>query len=83
MNRRFSQLVVVLIAALTGALTSAGAASTSTLARENRAVTAAPRANLAAARLRLRLAASGLNSPVAIAWRAGDRRMYVAEQGPH
>jgi len=81
MNRRFSLLAVALIAGLTGASTSAGAASTSRLARENSAVAAAPRANLAAARLRLRLAASGLASPVAIAWRAGDRRMYVAEQG--
>jgi glucose/arabinose dehydrogenase len=81
MNRRFSLLSVALIAAFTGASTSAGAASKSTVARENIAVAAAPRANLAAARLRLRLAASGLAAPVAIAWRAGDPRMYVAEQG--
>jgi glucose/arabinose dehydrogenase len=42
--------------------------------------TTAP-ANLAAARVGLQTAASGLDSPVALAWRANDARMYVAEQG--
>jgi glucose/arabinose dehydrogenase len=41
--------------------------------------TAAP--NLAAVRVRLESVASGLESPVALAWRKGDARMYVAEQG--
>jgi glucose/arabinose dehydrogenase len=42
---------------------------------------ATPHANLAAARVRLQLVARGLNSPVALAWRAGDAtRIYVAEQ---
>jgi glucose/arabinose dehydrogenase len=43
--------------------------------------TAAP--NLAAVRVRLESVASGLESPVALAWRKGDERMYVAEQGGH
>jgi glucose/arabinose dehydrogenase len=34
-------------------------------------------------RVRLESVASGLVSPVALAWRAGDARMYVAEQGGH
>src|SRR4029079_9747302 len=32
-------------------------------------------------RVRLESVASGLESPVALAWRKGDARMYVAEQG--
>jgi glucose/arabinose dehydrogenase len=38
-------------------------------------------ADLAAVKLALRPVASGLASPVALAWRSGDARMYVAEQG--
>ena len=37
--------------------------------------------DLAAARVRLNEVASGLDSPVAIAWRGSDRRPYFAEQG--
>ena len=40
--------------------------------------TAAP--NLSSVRVRLASVASGLESPVALAWRKGDARMYVAEQ---
>ncbi len=40
------------------------------------------RVNLATASVRLQLVASGLSSPVALAWRAGNPSpMYVAEQG--
>jgi glucose/arabinose dehydrogenase len=43
---------------------------------------AAPRVNLATASVRLQLVASGLSSPVALAWRAGNPSpTYVAEQG--
>ena len=43
---------------------------------------AAPRANLAGARIRLQRVASGLSSPVALAWRGSHTSpMYVAEQG--
>jgi glucose/arabinose dehydrogenase len=45
------------------------------------ASSAASPTNLAAARVKLRQVASGLDSPVAIAWRAGKSTpMYVAEQ---
>jgi glucose/arabinose dehydrogenase len=37
--------------------------------------------DLAGVRVRLESVASGLESPVALAWRTGDARMYVAEQG--
>ncbi len=33
--------------------------------------------------LKLKLEASGLTDPIAIAWKAGDPRMYVAEQNGH
>jgi glucose/arabinose dehydrogenase len=39
-----------------------------------------PGTNLGAAKLALFPVASGLSSPVALAWRHGDSRMYVAEQ---
>jgi glucose/arabinose dehydrogenase len=39
-----------------------------------------PGTNLGAAKLALYPVASGLSSPVALAWRHGDSRMYVAEQ---
>ncbi|HEX5096351.1 MAG TPA: PQQ-dependent sugar dehydrogenase, partial [Acidimicrobiia bacterium] len=42
--------------------------------------TASPPADLEAASLTLAEVASALDSPVALAWRAGDDRMYVAEQ---
>jgi len=43
---------------------------------------AAPRANLAGARIRLQRVVSGLSSPVALAWRGSHTSpMYVAEQG--
>jgi glucose/arabinose dehydrogenase len=43
---------------------------------------ATPRANLANAHPRLRLVASGLSSPIALAWRSGHPSpIYVAEQG--
>src|SRR4051812_5027867 len=43
---------------------------------------ASPRTNLATARVRLRTVATGLSSPVALAWRAGrPSPIYVAEQG--
>ena len=37
--------------------------------------------NVAAANVKLMTYATGLDSPVALAWRLGDARMYVAEQG--
>src|SRR6476646_7516900 len=41
-----------------------------------------PRVNLATARVHLKLVASGLSSPVALAWQAGrPSPIYVAEQG--
>jgi glucose/arabinose dehydrogenase len=86
MHRRLSIPVVALIVAGAGMSTGTGAGSATTdgPTRVARAV-AAPRANLPAARVRLKLEASGLNHPIAIAWRAGDsyRRMYVAEQDGH
>jgi glucose/arabinose dehydrogenase len=43
---------------------------------------ASPRTNLATARVKLRTVATGLSSPVALAWRAGrPLPIYVAEQG--
>src|SRR6476646_1251094 len=43
---------------------------------------ASPRTNLATARVQLRTVATGLSSPVALAWRAGrPSPIYVAEQG--
>src|SRR4051812_34589076 len=46
------------------------------------APSASPRTNLATARVRLRTVATGLSSPVALAWRAGrPSPIYVAEQG--
>src|SRR6476646_3170213 len=43
---------------------------------------ASPRTNLATARVKLRTVATGLSSPVALAWQAGrPSPIYVAEQG--
>jgi glucose/arabinose dehydrogenase len=86
MNRRLLLSLVALVAlvvTVAGLSTAAGAGSAHT-DTSGRAV-AAPKANLPAARVRLRLEASGLTDPIAIAWRAGDssRRMYVAEQDGH
>src|SRR3954471_2579876 len=43
--------------------------------------TTAPAPNLATLHVGLVSVASGLNSPVALAWRKNDSKMYVAEQG--
>jgi glucose/arabinose dehydrogenase len=59
-------------AATTATSTPDGATSTPT--------TATPPADLEAASLTVTEVASGLDSPVAVAWRRGDDRMYVAEQ---
>src|SRR6516162_4488576 len=67
--RAFRRVSVVVIAALTTTTLLAGAA-----ARAG----AAP--NLGAVSVTLATVARGLSSPVAIAWRAGDARMYVVEQ---
>jgi len=50
-----------------------------TTAARGSTTTLAP--NLSAVRLVLRSVASGLSSPVDLAWRAHDDRIYVAEQG--
>jgi glucose/arabinose dehydrogenase len=87
MHRRSPLLVVTLVAVLLTAIVCtsalAGADSQPSSPAVERSANAAPRANLAAARVRLKLEASGLVDPIAIAWRAGDPRMYVAEQGGH
>ncbi len=83
MRRRLLLPFVALIMVFAGVTSAAGAGTANTRAARARGVVAAPHANLAAARLRLKLEASGLIGPVAIAWRAGDPRMYVAEQDGH
>jgi glucose/arabinose dehydrogenase len=47
----------------------------------SRATTTTVAPNLDAVNLSLEQVASGLDSPVALAWRADDPRLYVAEQG--
>jgi glucose/arabinose dehydrogenase len=68
MPRRFLLLVVALVFALAGFSSSAAG------------VIVAPRTNLDSVRVRLAREVSGLTDPIAIAWRAGDTRMYIAEQ---
>src|SRR3954469_4494991 len=57
------------------------APTTSTSVRRTTVPPTTATPNLAAVRVRLESVASGLESPVALAWRKGDARMYVAEQG--
>ena len=84
MQRRGLLPVVALMIAFGGVSASAATGSANRSAELDRAsVVAKPRANLAAAHVRLKLEASGFTDPVAIAWRAGDPRMYVAEQNGH
>src|SRR5262249_38760557 len=51
-----------------------------TTARPRTTTTTGGTPNLNAVHVALRTVASGLDSPVALAWRAHDARMYVAEQ---
>jgi ABC-type nitrate/sulfonate/bicarbonate transport system substrate-binding protein len=44
-------------------------------------VPAAGAADLATVHVGLQPVATGLNLPTAVAWRAGDAQMYVAQQG--
>ncbi len=67
--------------ALGGVVLVAPTATAATTSPRAAAPIAGPHANLGAARVRLQRVASGLNSPVAFAWRGGDAtRIYVAEQ---
>jgi glucose/arabinose dehydrogenase len=86
MQLRRSFAAAALAATVLGSAMSAsalaGASAGASSAAPNVAA-AAPRATLATAHVRLVAEESGLSDPVAIAWRAGDPRMYVAEQSGH